>query len=795
MSASRPTPISQRSRSFAAIAGSLALMITAIPPAAAQPDRSGTGFRTDKTTAASRSISLGADDRISTNTVTGRTTILPQPRPDGSSPGLVLNSSDTATTIKAADRTSDPTTLSGQPQKMISSSTDTVPLRLKAIGRDGREAGAHVSVYDVEDGSVQASRQLSEGLSHDCTAASWAVSDCMLLPPGTYSIMAFVKTNPAGVGSMAESRTLQSVSLVGDPQSEITASDTFTFDARKAKRVAVDTPGHRSKINAGGAMQLSYRRTSADGRQFAADYRPSSLMDETFYRQPTAPVTTGTFDNLTRLRLGAPDITMRTVGLKPQTLHPEYYDPVWFSDFASDWPTFDGTAVRRVVDVGHAGKADLAGRRLHGEIAVAERSDDLSVAEQSNAAAAAGASMMVIYNDGAGDNDDPNGTGVKITIPTLRLDHSEGKALTRLGLLGRAVVTGEDASPYLYDLVIKDQGKIPRDQHYRYSIGDLTTQHRRLYGQPSIDATFSESSYQFQPEDSFSISTVFGFRDGPRSRTEYRLPDPDTSWTYSAITPESSYNALFPHDPVLPMLLSDPQRVAYTPHQRVSKPIGTAPITASPNVPVQRSGDQMQIAINGFTDADGNRGPAYSTDSGMSTLLQIKADGKLIGETTHLPSGIAQLPSGDSKISISFTADNPQPWAQLSSHTESSWTFDSASTSDGSVRTEPVILTDYDVATDLSNRLSKRSFELGLHQQDGSDQPEFSTVTMDVSYDDGTTWSQAKISERPNKDGAAGSRYRITLPSGHGPLSLRLRATDTAGSSLDQTTVRAFWVR
>ncbi|SDT20703.1 PA domain-containing protein [Microlunatus soli] len=789
MPASPPTRPIRRPRSAAAIAGSLILMITAgTVPATARPNDAQLGFRADGPT--TTAISLGAGDSISTSTSDGRTTVLPLPRADGSDPGLLLSSSAGSTTVQATDTDAAPTVLSGHPETMITRAAEPVELHLKAIGRDGRQAGAHVSIFDVTGGEVQASRQLTEGLSHDCTAANWAVSDCVLLPAGTYSIMAFVQTNPAGTAPLADSRTAQSVALVGDPETKITGDDSFTFDARTAKPITVDTPGHRTKINPGGAMQLGYRRTAADGQQLALDYRPSSLIDETFYLQPSAPVTVGELDTLTRLRLEAPDITMRTVGLRPKTLHPAYYDPVWFSDFASDWPTFDGAALRRVVDVGRADTTDLAGRQLHGAIAVAERSDDLSVAEQSNAAAGAGASMIVIYNDGPGDNDDPNGTGVKISIPTLRVDHAEGKALTRMSILDRVAVSGEDASPYLYDLVIKEHDRIPRDQHYRYGPGDLTTQRREIHGQPSIDSTFSEASYQFQPEDTFSISTVFPFRDGPRSRTEYRLPDPDTAWSYSAVTPESSYNALFPHEDVLPMLLSDPQRVAYRPHQRVDKPIGTAPITASPNVPVQRAGDQMRIVINGFADADGNRGQSYSTDSGMSTLLQIKADDQLIGETTHLPSGVAQLPARSSKINISFRSDNPQPWAQLSSHTETSWTFESDST-DGTVRTEPLILTDYDVATDLRNRLGKRSFELGLLHQDGSTAAPFTTVELDASYDDGDSWAPVKIS----KLHAGTDRYRITLPAGNGPVSLRLHAEDAEGSSLDQTTIRAFWVR
>jgi hypothetical protein len=799
MPASPVRPRSQRTGAAIALAG---LLLTAsIVPAAAEPSHN-LGFRTDPApTSRSRTIKLPGGDQVITSlqAATGRSVLTPVHRPDGSSPGLLLSSSTGATTIQATDRHLAPTTLAGHPRTRITSSGDGFDLRLNAIGRDGRSAGGFVSIYDVRTGAVQAARQLTAGLSHECTTATWAVSDCITLPSGTYSIMAFVETNPPSVGALAESRTLQSVALVGDPQVELGEGRTVTFDARKAVPLTVRTPGHRTKITPEGAMQFGYRRTAANGQQIDQVYRPTSLLDRTFYSQPTERVTVGDLDTLTRVRLEAPDITMRTVSGRPTTLHPEYYDKVWFSDLATDWPTFDGAAVRRVVDVGHADATDLESqslrRSLHGAIAVAERSDELSVAAQSNAAAAAGASMIVIYNDKPGDNDDPNGTGVKISIPTLRISRAEGLKLVRLSGHGSVLVAGENASPYLYDLVIKESGRIPSDLHYSFGPGQLSVQRRQLYGQPSTTSTFSEAAYQFQPGDTFSISTMFPFPNGPRTRTEYRLPDPNTTWTYAVSTPERPYNAMFPHDPVLPMLLSDPLTTAYTPRQRVDKPIGTAPVSAAPGQPVQRSGDQMRIAIDGFTDADGNHGPAYSTDSGMSTMLQIRVDGQLIGETPNLPSGVATLPSGSSKINIAFQADNPQSWTQLSTHTESSWTFDSATTADNEIVTAPLILTDYDLNADLRNRLHRRTFDLTLHHQAGSTTDKITAIRLDASLDDGTTWRPTKITKRPGRGASDGSRYRIKLPSGHGPVSLRLHAVDAAGSSLDQTIIRAVWVR
>ena len=560
---------------------------------------------------------------------------------------------------------------------------EPVALTFSSIGRDGREAFAHINIFDLATGTLW-NREIpgSPDTGHDCTTASWAESDCVLLPPGDYSVMAFVTTEPAQSPSTDTGRTAQSIALVGDPQVHLATAQQVTLDARRAHRLSVDTPGHPSRINNGGLMQLGYHQTAANGAAVNGTVRPAFLLDNHAYLAPTSKPTIGTFSTLTRVQLTAPDIQLWSK--QTGRLHPAYYDAVWFSDFASDFPMYDGQARLGAVDVGQATKKDLRGRRLHGAIAVVKRSDDLSVAEQSNNAAAAGAGVVAIYNDGPGDNEDPNGTGTKLEVPTVRLDRAEGRALRKLPHGARVSIHGQPASPYLYDLVIKKNGAIPADFHRTYRVKDLATQVRAPHGQPRVDSTFSEAAYHFQPGDTFSISTMLPFRGGPRARTEYRIPDPDTRWRYAETSPESSYNALFPHDPVEEMVVSDPHLWTFEAGRTTHLPSLTAPITAAPNpgAPIQRNGDQMRIYLDGFTDAEGNHGSAYSDASGMATHLEIDADGTLVAETDNLPYGYAALPAGDSHVAIHFTTHNPQSWNRLSTHTDTTWAFPTSTTTE-----------------------------------------------------------------------------------------------------------------
>lgn len=754
------------------------------PPAASGDPGSAPVQQLTPKTSQPRTVDLGGDSRA---IISGGPDHQVRALPDdaGRRPGLLLGDGPTGTTLQTPASRQRPQTLrGGAVPAPKTADDDLVEVRFDAIGRDGRQAPAHVSIFDVESGAVEAARPLPGDSSATCSSAEWADSNCILVPPGTYSMMAFVSTQPAGEPSTVKGHSTQSVALVGDPERVVDGDDSITFDARRAKPIEVSTPGNRTDINAGGAVQFGYTRTAADGTPMRRDLNPGALLEHTFYLQPTDAVRIGELGTFSRVRLAAPDIEINAPGLR---LEPEYYRAAWFSDLDRNFPTFDGRSRVRVADVGHAAENDLAGLDLNGAIAVAERTDELSVAEQSNAAADAGAELVIIHNDGPGDNADPNGTGVRLQVPTLRLSRMDGTALKQRD---EVVVRGEHASPYLYDLVITEDGKIPEDLSYRYPRSELSTQLRTFHGQPSIPSTYSETAYQYQPGDEFSISTMFPLRDGPRTRVEYRIPDPDTRWTYAMATPESRYNALFPHPPLLPMLISNPEISAYRPHRVVAEPIGIAPITAAPALPIQRSGDQLRVSINAFSDAAGNRGRGYSSDSGMKTLLQVHADDELIAETEHLPDGVVALPSGESKVAISFSTENPQDWTQLSTSTDVRWTFPSSSTPGNEISTAPIILADYDVDLDQRNRMRQQqgqpaTVDVQLTRQPGADSAPITGVSLDVSYDGGQTWKPAEIR-------SAGSGYRATLPPGQGNASLRLQATDRAGSTLEQTTIDAF---
>ena len=75
-----------------------------------------------------------------------------------------------------------------------------------------------------------------------------------------------------------------------------------------------------------------------------------------------------------------------------------------------------------------------------------------------------------------------------------------------------------------------------------------------------------------------------------------------------------------------------------------------------------------------------------------------------------------------------------------------------------------------------------------IARQPGAGSATVEKVTVEVSYDDGKQWHEAPVT-------ADGRRWLATVdnPAG-GSVSLRLRASDTDGNQLEQTTIRAYLV-
>src|SRR5262249_24858619 len=140
-------------------------------------------------------------------------------------------------------------------------------VHVTGIARDGRAAVGGFRIVDVKDGSVVAQRYWPGAATEPCTTDTFAQSDCIRLPVGTYSVMGFIFTMPPDKPSTVKAlRSVLNTSLVGNPQLTIDQDTTLSLDARDAHEVSVATPGNDSRANMGGAAQIGVTRTPQNGQ-------------------------------------------------------------------------------------------------------------------------------------------------------------------------------------------------------------------------------------------------------------------------------------------------------------------------------------------------------------------------------------------------------------------------------------------------------------------------------------------------------------------------------------------------
>lgn len=676
-------------------------------------------------------------------------------------------------------------------------------LHVEGVARDGREAYGRFSVLDVVDGSVNAVRAWGQGDDTSCTTVEQVTSNCVRVPPGTYSISGLIATMPPYAEAGRAPGPLDAylnTSLVSEPEVTIDSTTTLTLDARNAVEVQIDTPDHETKRNDGAARELKLARVPDEGpiADVGLLITPRTQLEEKLYVQPTEPVTHGDLMAYTHWELAAPAITFDVVGADDVQLDPLYYDWGWFGNDSRTFPMLSGEHELKVVDAGTASPAEIDGLDLDGALALIRRSDAIPVPEQSNNAAEAGAAMVAIYNDEPGPNANPGQPGL-VQVPTVRLSHAEGRAL--LDLLAQRQVTvtaeGRPVSPYRYNLAFTENGHIPAELHYVADSDQLAAVENSFHGQLGEDLTFSEAWYAVPAWQNYGLSFGFPTRGGPQTRTDYYVPDPGLEYRSSVSTPET---APWPE----PRLTFEGQRRSLRAGERVQQSWFNAVMHPGPwpTDPIRRSGDLMNFNLAAVIDGDYHPASASTTPldlPGFTTRFQVFAEDEQIIDSPVTAGSIAVSPEAET-FRIEYDVANAAPWANLSTSSRSVWTFTSASTPEDQVRVEPLLTLDYDVDVDLQNRMPSPSQSNGPHtveftvgHQDGApDLPIRSTASLEVSYDSGETWRKIR-NLREVEDG----HFVATLPrqapaGGDGFVSLRVRAEDRGGNTVEQEIIRAY---
>ncbi|MFC0108913.1 hypothetical protein [Kibdelosporangium aridum] len=261
----------------------------------------------------------------------------------------------------------------------------------------------------------------------------------------------------------------------------------------------------------------------------------------------------------------------------------------------------------------------------------------------------------------------------------------------------------------------------------------------------------------------------------PSARTEYYNTDthwiPELREVVAAQEPPPPWEA--DH-----MLHARAQRYPAGTHERPFNYAIAGPAVPDAGIPspsVERSAGEISASARMYSDGYGNAG--WSKEDKGSTALY--RDGVKLGETEGGGGGFFEVPPEDSTYRIEMKSSRASV-ARLSSQVSIAWTFRSSAAQPGML---PVSTMRFVPKLD-GNSGKPAVVPVFLRSQHSEIDRPAKHLTVDVSFDEGKTWTSAKV--------VGNAAALIEYPPGASTVSLRAKATDWNSTMVEQTIINAY---
>ncbi|WP_419995311.1 S8 family serine peptidase [Streptomyces boninensis] len=589
-------------------------------------------------------------------------------------------------------------------------------------------------------------------------------SETLRLPKGDYLAYWW----PDLPGSTPDSL---STGLVINPSVSVTADTTVQLDARKLRKVStgVDKPAEERQRRA------DFSREFADGSSWREAFIMPVKYDE-MWVTPTKKPARGSFDYLTRWRLGEPGVRVTTGGRDLPVL-PQIGGTIT-----------DGRTTPRTVDAGKGAPADYEGLDARGKAVVVHRSDDVSPQARAQAAVAAGAAMLIVAHDDRGrlmeSYEQDDGTAQPLPIVSVMRDDAARLAGKRL------TVAQKRFAGYVYDLVDEHNGAIPdRSLAYRPDHDDLARINARYFG-----ATKSlGAGYRYDlPKWGHGV----GFREYesyPGPRTEYVTPKLDGagSWYENhAYDRDNNGDEDWEQRAPLEEYAADRTYARDWFHPIAHPRFGTGYIGTVRD----RGGIQVNVPM--WTDGGTGRAgamPQGEYDNGTIALYQ----GDTLVKQQRGRALWADLPAEPKPYRVVASASRDAKTWKTSTKVRTEFGFVYEPLPEDVFQEDLRLLNpDFGVRTDLAGDVQagrRTEITFSAATQDWlPDRVAATKAKLEVSYDAGKTWTAATL--RP--DGAGRWRAVLNLPDDAArTVSLRAAAEAPGGYTVAQEITDAFGLK
>ncbi|RKF24610.1 S8 family serine peptidase [Micromonospora globbae] len=566
----------------------------------------------------------------------------------------------------------------------------------------------------------------------------------------------------------------EQVTLVTDPELTVDRDLTVVLDPRKGTPVRIETP---TPTEQRATISFYQHRVFGNGRQIDHGVMTFSTVQQVNVT-PTRAVRQGEFEFASRWQLVAPMVDAKISKVSgPLDINLLHQSPA---------PT--GRRKLPLVWAGAGTPAELAGAR--GAAALVAGSADRSEDDQIAAAAAAGAAAVLIVRPAdfsAWTVWRP--TGDRLPIPAMVVAYDDGQRLIAAVKARRTTLdlTLTVDSPYLYDVWQVSKGRVPERIVHRVTAANTAEVTARYADTGGFDWA-KEQRFGWRPWQEYS------WNDDQRmvrtGTTRQEFVSAGDSWWQQRVVHLFTFSNM---GKLMGGIVEQPRRYAADDRETATwyAPVVRPAVPAGAGAPVPtRTGDTLDVRVPEFVDADGHFGPAGVSEEQDTVQARLSRDGRQIADLSGGWAPVTTTPGAARyRLDVS-TARSSEEW-RWATRTETAWEFTSARPAGDGPRALPLLQVDYQVPADLRGEVSGRTAHrlgLTLRQPAGVPAPTGAGVRVDVSFDGGRSWRAASVK-------GSGTRFTATVPAGRGTVSLRVRAADRAGNTVEQTVIDAYGLR
>ncbi|MFD7860741.1 S8 family serine peptidase [Streptomyces sp. NPDC059783] len=618
--------------------------------------------------------------------------------------------------------------------------------------RAGKPTAAGLSFMQLAKGALPGSAEVGDsGTVRLRLKPGSYYLDTLLDVPGTHG------KDSLGLGYLSSPE----ITLTGDREVTLDGSTLREVGTRVAK----DTEPHQTLIQ--------YDRNAGGTDVFGMVLMP--IKYDTLLAAPTEKVTDGTYAFRTTWREGQPQVVTKGV------------EESWNQPGSTVLPGRNRLAL---VNAGAGAPADYAGRNVKGRAALVHVDGTLSPAQIAQAAQDAGAKALFLTDDAPGRLNtvfyDEAGNDRPLQITSVdAADFARLLTMERHGRKAETTGTPRDTLDYVYDLSKGYRGAIPdRSLVFAPRANQLATVDTTYYGNKK--AAGSEFRYSVDP----SFRVAGGFQEArtfPGHRTDYVSVEDGQQWHESVNIGES--------------LEQRSGLVTYPAGRRTElnwfKPVWHPYGGSGLGWGQQRRGNSLQFNIPGWGDSGPDHtgfGDPYSAAAGTTQYTEAWVDGESAGRRLGSTAQFGVTDGSELPFKVATdTALDPKVWG-IGTTAHSEWTFRSAETPDDRYTFLPLINLDYALDTDLAGTVKAGTrLPIGLsaaYVKGAAGTGTLSGGTLQVSYDNGTTWKSV-----PLKGSGASWTGTLNVPRDAASISLKAGAEDDKGGTVTQQIIQAVDVR